>query len=456
MSICILSIGSELLEGSVIDSNSAFIANNLKRWGGKVELIRMVSDNKDEIVSLFQKYSKKFDIILTTGGLGPTFDDITAECLAESAGLSLELNEKAYNHMASCLNRAGVTIRQEHKHQSMLPATCRLFNNNVGTAMGFSVSLNKADIICMPGVPLEMKDMFIKEVLPFIVGKLGLKEQSYIDLHFLSIAESDIDVFIRSLNISNEVQCIINAGKGQVVVKLRGENKELVEDYALKIEKAFPKNFIGRGDILPTEYLVNLLKEKGKTISFAESCTGGMLSEMVTDISGASSVFYGSVVSYDNSIKENVLHVSADILNTYEPQKNRMQIINIKGCNVINDCYNSNPSALKNMLKFLSQRNENKKIAVIGDMLETETENSSYHKDIGYLINELKNIDVVIAVGNHSKDIYDIVNCEKYHFENAKNAIEKVKEFLNNDTAMLIKASLGMGFAAIIEAITNE
>lgn len=317
MSICILSIGSELLEGSVIDSNSAFIANNLKRWGGKVELIRMVSDNKDEIVSLFQKYSKKFDIILTTGGLGPTFDDITAECLAESAGLSLELNEKAYNHMASCLNRAGVTIRQEHKHQSMLPATCRLFNNNVGTAMGFSVSLNKADIICMPGVPLEMKDMFIKEVLPFIVDKLGLKEQSYIDLHFLSIAESDIDVFIRSLNISNEVQCIINAGKGQVVVKLRGENKELVEDYALKIEKAFPKNFIGRGDILPAEYLVNLLKEKGKTISFAESCTGGMLSEMVTDISGASSVFYGSVVSYDNSIKENVLHVSADILNTF-------------------------------------------------------------------------------------------------------------------------------------------
>ena len=154
---------------------------------------------------------------------------------------------------------------------------------------------------------------------------------------------------------------------------------------------------------------------------------------------------------YDVDLKK-----CADILNTYEPQKNRMQIINIKGCNVINDCYNSNPSALKNMLKFLSQRNENKKIAVIGDMLETETENSSYHKDIGHLINELKNIDVVIAVGNHSKDIYDIVNCEKYHFENAKNAIEKVKEFLKNDTEMLIKASLGMGFAAIIEAITNE
>lgn len=315
MSICILSIGSELLEGSVIDSNSAFIANNITRHGGSVDLIRMVKDNKDEIVSLFQKYSKKFDVILTTGGLGPTFDDITAECLAVSAGLDLELNEKAYNHMASYLERAGVTIRQEHKHQSMLPKGCMLFNNNTGTAMGFSVKLNKADIICMPGVPVEMKNMFLHEVLPFITEKLNLKEQSYIDLHFVSIAESDIDVFIRSLNLPENIQCIINAGKGQVVVKLRGKDKELVESYALKIEKEFPKHFTGRGDILPAEYLINLLKEYGKTISFAESCTGGLLSEYITDISGASSVFYGSVVSYDNSIKENVLKVSSDILN---------------------------------------------------------------------------------------------------------------------------------------------
>ena len=146
----------------------------------------------------------------------------------------------------------------------------------------------------------------------------------------------------------------------------------------------------------------------------------------------------------------------ADILVNYESQKNRMQIINIKGCNVINDCYNSNPSALKNMLKYLSQRNESKKIAVIGDMLETETENSSYHKEIGNTINELKNINTVIAVGKHSKDIYNTVNCEKYYFENSKSAVEKVKEFLKEDTAMLIKASLGMGFAVIIDNIKEN
>ncbi len=150
------------------------------------------------------------------------------------------------------------------------------------------------------------------------------------------------------------------------------------------------------------------------------------------------------------------LQKCADILLTYESQKNRMQIINIKGCNIINDCYNSNPAALKNMVKFLSQRNESKKVAVIGDMLETETENSSYHKDIGKIINELKNINTVIAVGKHSKDIYDIINCEKYYFEEAKNSIEKVKEFLKDDTVILIKASLGMGFAVIIDSIKAE
>ena len=213
MSICILSIGSELLEGSVIDSNSAFIANNLTCYGANVDLIRMVKDEKSTIVSLFQKYSKQYDIILTTGGLGPTFDDITAECLAESAGVSLELNEKAYNHMALCLERAGVTIRQEHKHQSMLPKGCMLFNNNVGTAMGFSLKVNKADIICMPGVPAEMKAMFSDEVIPY----LNLNHEEWLNPTNGSVStESFLDLYQKALNdgayIVNELEEICQSG----------------------------------------------------------------------------------------------------------------------------------------------------------------------------------------------------------------------------------------------------
>lgn len=144
----------------------------------------------------------------------------------------------------------------------------------------------------------------------------------------------------------------------------------------------------------------------------------------------------------------------ANILPNYKPEKNRMQIIKIKGASVINDSYNSNPVALKNMLLYLKDRKEKHKIAVIGDMLELETEGTHYHKDIGELINTL-NIDTVITCGVHSKDIFNTVQCEKYHFEKSIDAIEKVKSVLKDDTAVLIKASLGMNFAKIIESIQN-
>ena len=121
MRICILSIGSELLEGSVVDTNSAFIGSELAHYGVSPDMIRMVKDNRQEIVSLFSELSKEFDIILTTGGLGPTFDDITAECLAISCQSELILNERAYNHMKEMLERSGVKLRKEHEHHVMLP-----------------------------------------------------------------------------------------------------------------------------------------------------------------------------------------------------------------------------------------------------------------------------------------------------------------------------------------------
>lgn len=153
---------------------------------------------------------------------------------------------------------------------------------------------------------------------------------------------------------------------------------------------------------------------------------------------------------YNANLKE-----CSKILINYKSPKNRMQIMNIKDCTVINDCYNSNPLALKNMINYLSQREEKIKIAVIGDMLETEPKSEFYHREIGNLINSLNNIDVIIACGNYSKYIYETVNCKKYYFEKAEYTIKKIKEFINKDTAILIKASLGMNFEVIIKNIKN-
>ncbi len=284
MRSCILSIGSELLEGSVVDTNSAFIGSSLSHYGTAPDMIRMVKDNKEEIISLFQSLSKEFDVILTTGGLGPTFDDITAECLACACGVDVTLNEKAYKHMKERLERAGVLLNKEHEHQSMLPCGCNLYYNEKGTALGFSMHLNKADIICMPGVPVEMKTMFLNEVLPVLKEKFSLKEITYKDLHFLSIPESYIDTAIRNLQISSDTECIINAGSGKVIVKLRGHNHQEIDGISKVLVSAFKENYLG---------------------------------DNIANISGASAVFMGSVVSYDNSVKQNVLNVPKDILKEY-------------------------------------------------------------------------------------------------------------------------------------------
>lgn len=316
MKICILSIGSELLEGSVVDTNSVFISGLLSQYGSAPCDIRMVADDRQVLTSYFKELSSKYDVILTTGGLGPTFDDITAECLADACGVERELNEKAYNHMKACLEKSGVVLRDIHRNQAMLPKGCSLYNNYSGTALGFSMELNGTLIICMPGVPSEMKGMFEKDVLPVLINKFSLKKIEMRNLYFYAIAESEIDNMLREINME-DLQCIINAGSGRVIVKLRGSNSKKIEEISNKLINTFAENYIETYNKSEKEALVELLKSRNETISFAESCSGGLISKLITDVSGASEVFYGGIVSYDNSVKENVLSVPHDTLKEY-------------------------------------------------------------------------------------------------------------------------------------------
>ena len=177
--------------------------------------------------------------------------------------------------------------------------------------------LNKADIICMPGVPVEMKAMFSDEVIPYLREKYSFKEITYKDMHFLSVPESEVDAVIRSIEISSDTQCIINAGSGKVVVKLRGYNNPEIKKVSDKLKSVFKESYLGDNYTDEAKLIIDILKSQNKTISFAESCTGGLLSEYITNVSGASEVFMGSVVSYDNSVKHNVLNVPDDILMNY-------------------------------------------------------------------------------------------------------------------------------------------
>ncbi|PLX70665.1 MAG: competence/damage-inducible protein A [Denitrovibrio sp.] len=312
--VAIFAIGSELLEGSIVDTNSSWLGARLTKAGFNVDDVRLIPDNKERIVNILKKSLKEYDVILTTGGIGPTFDDLTAETVAEAAGKVTVMNPEARDHMIKWLNKRGVTIKESHERQALLPADCILFKNGSGTAFGFGVEAENCIIISMPGVPYEMHKMFDGYVKPYLLERFELTERFSKDVRIAGLPESDIDDVVRELNIPNGLECIINVSKGECLVKFRGFIQSIVEEYADKLAKSFPDNFVGFGNDGLAYVLLRLLREKKMTLAVAESCTGGMLGKELTEVSGSSDVFMGGIISYSNDVKERLLRVPKNIM----------------------------------------------------------------------------------------------------------------------------------------------
>lgn len=312
--IAIFAIGSELLEGSIIDTNSAWLGERLTKAGFDVEDVRLIPDKREKIVQILQDGLEKYDAILTTGGLGPTFDDLTAETVAEATDRVTSMNAEARDHMLKWLNSRGVAVKESHERQAMLPADCMIFKNDAGTAFGFGVEQNGCVIISMPGVPYEMYKMFDRYVKPYLLDRFKLSERFIKDLRIAGLPESDVDDVICELNIPDGLECIINVTKGECLVKLRGFIEAHVDEYAQKVADRFPNNFVGFGnDGLPA-VLLRTLRGKRMTLAVAESCTGGMLGKELTEVSGSSDVFMGGIISYSNDVKERILRVPKNIM----------------------------------------------------------------------------------------------------------------------------------------------
>lgn len=313
----LLSIGSEILTGSIVDTNAAFLAKRLTELGVKVGLIRPVPDDLGLMVNVIQDCMDSYELVLTTGGLGPTFDDMTAEAVAKAIGVPVEFNEEAYRHMVSTLTKRGVSLKASHRRQAELPKNCILFPNNFGTAMGFACSHKNGFIISMPGIPYEMKPMFENYVLPFIMSRFQLPQIFIDDLRFVGLPESDVNDVIVELGIPQGVECIINVSSGEIIVRVRSSSRELFEGFVGSIVNRLQKYYVGRSGETLEKVLVRMLAEKGMTISFAESCTGGLMSKVLTDVPGSSNVFLGSVVSYSNEAKIDILNVDKQLIEKF-------------------------------------------------------------------------------------------------------------------------------------------
>ncbi len=323
----IITIGDEILIGQVVDSNSAFIGKELNKIGIDVYQISSIGDDKQHIIDAIDQAKERVDIILITGGLGPTKDDITKHTICEYFNDNLVLNKEVLQNIEALFAKyVSTPISNMNKSQALVPSKASVLLNSYGTAPGMWFDEGKKVFISLPGVPFEMKGLMIKEVLPrlqkkyerpFIIHKTilthGLGE---------SVIAEKIQVWEESLPLFIKLAYLPNLNSVRLRLSARGVNKTLLEDAidakVLLLEEIIGDIIVGyeEGETVESK-IGNLLVGKKRTLSVAESCTGGKISESFTSNAGASAYFKGGAVVYATQSKIDVLGVSSDIIKKF-------------------------------------------------------------------------------------------------------------------------------------------
>jgi len=324
MKAAIVTIGDEILIGQIIDTNSGFIAKSLDKIGVEIHEIVSISDNKNHILETFSKLQNQVDLVIITGGLGPTKDDITKHTFCEYFDDKLVRNEAVEKHVIDLIERAMKRpASQMNKNQALVPSKCIVLHNQVGTAPGMWMKKENTVYISLPGVPYEMKYIVENEIIPKIVREY---ERPYI-IHktIMTYGQGESLVAERIENWENDLPEFIklaylpSPGRVRLRLSARGTDKEFLEqkiaENVLSLSKIIGDIIIGfDGDETIELILGRLLSDNNKTLVTAESCTGGKIAQVITSVSGASKYFKGSVVSYATETKISVLGLSEQLI----------------------------------------------------------------------------------------------------------------------------------------------
>ena len=324
MKAAIVTIGDEILIGQIVDTNSGFIAKSLDKIGIETYEMLSISDNKQHILDTFSLLQNKVEVVIITGGLGPTKDDITKHTLCDYFEDTLVRNTAVENHVIDLIERAlGREASQTNKDQALVPSQCTVLHNQVGTAPGMWIKKENTVFISLPGVPYEMKYLIENQVIPKLVQEY---QRPYI-IHktILTYGQGESHVAERIEDWENQLpECIKLAylpSPGRVRLRLtaRGTNKHQLEDTIAEnvrsLDAIIHDIIVGFEEEDTIEVVLGrILKDKKLTVATAESCTGGKIAQLLTSVSGASAYFKGSVVSYATDAKINVLGISKDLI----------------------------------------------------------------------------------------------------------------------------------------------
>lgn len=316
----ILSVGTELLMGQIANTDAQYISRRLSELGVTIYRQITVGDNPARVKEAIGEALSRADIVITTGGLGPTEDDLTKEMVAEYFGLSMELHQPSLDEIMSYMSRFGRTMTPNNRKQAYFPSGAIIMPNLCGTAPGCIVEQGDKAVAVLPGPPRELKDMFDRQLAPYLARRSGMHIESRF-LRTFGIGESSLETMLIDLFHSENPTLALYCGPGEVQARIsaRAETVEeanaLIEPLEKEILSRVGDAFYGYGveNSVPNAALELLLK-RGETVCFAESCTGGRMASSVIDCAGASNAVKESYITYSESAKMRILGVKPETL----------------------------------------------------------------------------------------------------------------------------------------------
>jgi len=314
----LITIGDEILIGQIVDTNSAWMAQELNLIGVKVKQITSVSDDREHILAALKEASQRANVVLITGGLGPTKDDITKATMCEYFGGGLIFSQEQYDQVERIFRSFGREVTPTNRKQAEIPESCELVVNYNGTAPGMWFEKDGVCYMSMPGVPYEMKAMMEHQVLPRIKARFQTPVILHRTILTQGIGESMLSDMIESweenLPAHLKLAYLPSAGMVRLRISASGADEVVlgneINEQAVKLYAIAGKYIYGEGEETLEGNLIKRLRELGKRLSVAESCTGGNIAHLITSISGASDVFEGGAVTYSKELKASVLGVN--------------------------------------------------------------------------------------------------------------------------------------------------
>ncbi|MBN2413802.1 competence/damage-inducible protein A [candidate division KSB1 bacterium] len=324
MKVEIISIGDELLIGQTINTNAGWIGEQLLNIGIQVHWITTIGDNYEYLTNALQLAESRADIVLLTGGLGPTHDDITKKVVCEYFGSKLIMDRNVLEQVRERFRKRGIPMVKINEEQALVPDKAIIIKNNLGTAPGFVFKRNNRYFYVMPGVPREMKGMMNNFILPDISGRLSGNIFIRKTLVTTGIPESTLYERIKDLPAIEKlakISFLPNLAGVKIRLTAEGKNRQEADTQLAKAEKLVRKNIesfiFAEKDITIEEIIAEWFIKHNKTLAAAESCTGGLVANQFTNIPGSSAFFLGGIISYSNQVKIDTLGVPEELINKH-------------------------------------------------------------------------------------------------------------------------------------------